>query len=940
MFRKPFFLMLLMTAFIAVACSSGKSSPTLPGQFDLTGGQAQNSTTGSSKAMWGVWEIDIDTSTWEVTAIPLRGTQYTVDVVTFLQKPVGSAANLAITIKDITQWLTDGLIQVDVGLKHPFPGLDQYTGFDVMGVFITPGSIQGNYDSDVVYTNGIDEPILNNPDGYTRWMNPIEFPANGTILRFVPGKAGTPDLAPFNSTINAYKYFADGLDPAMSAPEFFAESANVENRGLFKPGSFNHRDYQLQFPMVGGSPKLIFQYAVVANWVEPDKTESGDPDTLDIPGDFPLSANANEAILMTIASNNSSIFFKDGVGGGNIQLGLEVFDWGAFQSSTNVSDQVFQIVVEGDSSVIPGGHVVFDQTTLKATAAPGSSEISSVFQVEIDGCTPSNNNPLPILITVENTNPATFDPGTGTPGNDDRLAGYSRIVLPVGEAPSDFKVTSPDGGETLWMSLYHNITWNTGSGGITNVMIEWSTDDFVSDIQTIVASTPNNGSYIWKPIPNVDTTTARIRVSDVLGAASDTSDNTFTIALPVWLDFQNEVDVSNSTVGFSTVPYDKYYDEFSCTLAQNAAGQGHIVWHSLINANAKETVIRSNDGDAWTGEGGCFFTSGGDTSIRDDRMKLATTPSSVFVMVNHWQIYFSVDVDHFIHGHGEYNYPNNMLNDGPHIVLNGEIMADDTYLYEVGDKGAYYQGDGPGIYSIRVEDPGPAFGWHWPMYEPMVNITNFGEVSHVRSWCPYNGTIALAYFTPDNKIRISKQTDQTGNTWDDTEIIFDGAANGYTSSRNPSISSDPDGRLFALWVAKETASNEWHLLASMKETPTSSWSTPIIADTSANEINDAHISVSKNTVALPTGDDEYVVLTGYEKDGVTMSAISPMDMWAFLPAVQVSADGDITRDPDTLCMADPYTYDALIVWSYEVTPGALGVGNYDIKFRNGDFKTP
>jgi hypothetical protein len=317
-------------------------------------------------------------------------------------------------------------------------------------------------------------------------------------------------------------------------------------------------------------------------------------------------------------------------------------------------------------------------------------------------------------------------------------------------------------------------------------------------------------------------------------------------------------------------------------------------------------------------------------------MKLASTPTTIYALIWHWNIYFSVDVDHYIHGHGEYNYPNNMLNDGVHCYANGEIMADDTYLYEVGDGGSYTVGNGPGLYEIRVTDP----HWAWPMYEPLQTLTSYGEASHVRSWCRYNGTLALSYFTLGNQIRLLKQTDKAANTWDDTEVIFDGASKGYLNSRNPSICADGDGRLFAIWVAQQASTNEWHLLASMKESPTSALTEPLIAATSTTEINDAHVSVSAEKVTLPTGDHEYVLLVGYEKDGVTISDISPMDLWAFLPAVQVSADGDITRDPDTLCTAPPYKYDAMFTWAFEVTPGALGVGNYDIKFRNANFKTP
>ena len=83
-----------------------------------------------------------------------------------------------------------------------------------------------------------------------------------------------------------------------------------------------------------------------------------------------------------------------------------------------------------------------------------------------------------------------------------------------------------------------------------------------------------------------------------------------------------------------------------------------------------------------------------------------------------------------------------------------------------------------------------------------------------------------------------------------------------------------------------------------------------------------------------------MVLIGYEEHHIVQSRISPMDLWAFLPSQQVSDGPDIAADPDTLCLKGDYKYDALFAWNSEVTPGTIGWGNHDIKFRNADFKTP
>jgi hypothetical protein len=923
--RFSFLALLFIAAFSALACSGGSThSPLLP---NLTNG-AQSSLNGSSKAMWGVWEIDIDTTTWEVTAIPLRGTQYTVDVVTFLQKPVGSASNLAITIKDITQWLTDGLIQVDVGLKHPFPGLDEYTGFDVLGVFVTPGSVQGNYDTDVVYTNGVDEPILNNPDGYTRWMNPVEFPANGTILRFVPGKAGTPDIAPFNSTINAYKYFADGLEASQSASDFFAQPDNVANRGFFKPGSFNHRDYQLKFPMVGGSPKLIFQYAVVASWVEPDKALSGAPDVLDIPGDFPLSANANEAILASVVSDESTLFFNDGTGGGDIKLGLEVFDWGAFQSSTNVSDQVFQIVVEGDSSVIPGGQVVFDQTALKATAAPGSSEISSVFQVEITGCTPSNNNPLPILVTVENTDPASFDPGTGTPGNDDRLAGYFRIEVPVAGAPlSQIQVIDPNGGETLWMAMSHEIKWDIGPGGVSDVKIEWSTDNFVSDIQTIIASTPNDGSYIWKPIPLVATTTARIRITDAVGTESDTSNGDFTIALPVWLEFQPKVIFNNSTVSWGwSFPFNANDNYISPAIFQTTTGTSYIGFYGINGGDSlsQDCMARATNGSSWYGSGGMWSTSGTDSG-RMDNCKVAPSQSgSGWMSTSLWGYGWWTSISRGNGGPDWYCF------NGPTFAYNTpkypEIATDAAgYIWYFGDSNS------AGINMVKSLQPGLTSQGGSGQVTGVTPLVGNGIISKTRSWTRMGQGLALIYYTTSGSVMLAKTTDApTNDTWDTTEVVWS-IGSDYTACNTPTITTDSTGRLFAAWAA-HASTGDWVVLASMRDLA-GVWSTPAVVSSSATQLTD--IAISSARVLLPSTTTEDVALVSWNNGDNTESALSPLDLMAFLPLQQVNTAGDVAQMQDSMCMNQTagYLYDVLFAYTTVDTKQRVAA-------EHADFKTP
>ncbi|MCR4316472.1 MAG: FG-GAP-like repeat-containing protein [Planctomycetes bacterium] len=57
------------------------------------------------------------------------------------------------------------------------------------------------------------------------------------------------------------------------------------------------------------------------------------------------------------------------------------------------------------------------------------------------------------------------------------------------------------------------ITWSTTELNKSTVKLEYSTDDFVSEVFTIVESAPDNGSFQWSPIPNIDSVSVKIRVT-------------------------------------------------------------------------------------------------------------------------------------------------------------------------------------------------------------------------------------------------------------------------------------------------------------------------------------------------------------------------------------------------------------------------------------------
>jgi len=90
-------------------------------------------------------------------------------------------------------------------------------------------------------------------------------------------------------------------------------------------------------------------------------------------------------------------------------------------------------------------------------------------------------------------------------------------------------LTDPTGAEEWEAASSHDITW-TSTGDITNVKLEYSKDGFSSDVNTIVASTTDDGTYSWT-IPEDASTTVRVRISDASDSAvNDLSNADFTIS--------------------------------------------------------------------------------------------------------------------------------------------------------------------------------------------------------------------------------------------------------------------------------------------------------------------------------------------------------------------------------------------------------------------------
>ena len=101
--------------------------------------------------------------------------------------------------------------------------------------------------------------------------------------------------------------------------------------------------------------------------------------------------------------------------------------------------------------------------------------------------------------------------------------------IPAPAAPSTITVLDPNGGEMLLSGSKYTIRWRSSNLSGSNVKLEYSTNNGAGYL-SIDANLPDTGSYLWQPLPTVDSNQCLIKISDKNGTiASDTSNRCFTI---------------------------------------------------------------------------------------------------------------------------------------------------------------------------------------------------------------------------------------------------------------------------------------------------------------------------------------------------------------------------------------------------------------------------
>ncbi len=487
-------LIILFAIAATVGCSMGHA-PTTPA---VNEGAVELSS--NTHNIWGMYAFICDPTEGTLEVVPMRVASLHLNTLPFLEDP----PNIYISIESL-EFVGD-ILEADIGLTHPFFGLTQFTGFDVCGIIFSHGSVSGFNDPDLVMAGEGDTRLLN-PDGYSRWWNPAEFPHGDTVFNYVEGLMGTPSgTADYNTTINGYKYFADDL-----GPDDPLTVLDLSKRGMLSAGAKNIRHYSID--LSGG---FIFNYAVDACWEQP----SGDI-PWEIPGDFGPDANRPEARMISVTESINTLYYEGPVGaaGGDLELLIDVYDW--FDAELN------QVCVESLSGL---------PYTTSATPV-GGGEGYSTYSIDLTGNDLNENGDIDLLITVqcEKSGYGGLLPGKPV------CSYFMQSTYVSSQGPGDgWELIFPDPPVQLSDSAWYDCN-NLAPGiiidGAGNIAVAWgqmATSAAEQEVRPVDRMSPDSGEN-WNPMDSFEVT-CYDRDGYLTGTKMALDGNGDAYALNFWVD--------------------------------------------------------------------------------------------------------------------------------------------------------------------------------------------------------------------------------------------------------------------------------------------------------------------------------------------------------------------------------------------------------------------
>jgi len=490
---------MLVFVYTSAGCSGGGASPVAPPGADESLPQLTSSTDPDracdGRVNWGFWDVVLDKGAMTVEFVPVRTGSIHLNVVTILNSTMGISA--AIDPADSNP--AAGLFAIDVSLTHPFDSKPQFSGFDVKGILITPGTTAIGQ---LIFA-GPGETSLVNADGYSRWWNPSEFPGPG-LSGYAPGILGSQNSSLLTATVNPYKYFCDFLTSEQDVIDLTAVPLDDDQgRGVFTSGATNTRRYLIRFPMSPG-PQIIFNYAVDASWKQPVPNPP-----LEVPDDFPMNANQSEAYhLVARADVNTLAVDEGGGGGGVLRVSVDVYDWQG-QSAGVISDEVTDVRVYAPE-LFPSGQTM-NLSYEDAVTARYSADLSGL-------AIPARGGPHQLIFRVgsaDGLHYAAYAPG----GPAEPISAYQILwanaaeVVCMADANNDFPEAAPIG----WGESVHDLVCRPG--GVLTDYVDYYTFEIGPDNSAI----GDANLYAWSTqvtLSLFDGAFTKLIQSDVIGGVA------------------------------------------------------------------------------------------------------------------------------------------------------------------------------------------------------------------------------------------------------------------------------------------------------------------------------------------------------------------------------------------------------------------------------------
>lgn len=145
----PVAILLILALNFMGACSSGESNLIEPLPPQEAGSRLPEGS--ESHTLLGYFSVAIDLANKTVDVVPLRDVQFHVNVLPFLEPP--PLTNLTLGWETLVIDWDNGTVETDIIITHPFYGAMEFMGFDVKGIVITDGSLDGFEDDDIVISS-------------------------------------------------------------------------------------------------------------------------------------------------------------------------------------------------------------------------------------------------------------------------------------------------------------------------------------------------------------------------------------------------------------------------------------------------------------------------------------------------------------------------------------------------------------------------------------------------------------------------------------------------------------------------------------------------------------------------------------------------------------------------------------------------------------------